>query len=38
MKNFEIPFVEIVAFESMDIVTTSDFFDDEGFNNQVVKP
>lgn len=39
MKNFEQPVVEIIVYESIDVVTTSfAIFDDNGFNNNVVKP
>lgn len=39
MKNFEQPVVEIIVYESIDVVTTSfGIFDDNGFNNNVVKP
>lgn len=37
MKLFEKPVIEVVAFTCKDVITTSDL-DDEGFNNEVVKP
>ena len=39
MKKFETPVIEIVTFESKDIIATSTpNVDDDGFNNEVVKP
>lgn len=39
MKKFEKPVIEIVVFKDIDIVTTSlPDVDDNGFNNEVVKP
>ena len=39
MTLFEAPVMNIVALESVDIITTSiPDMDDEGFNNEIVKP
>lgn len=39
MYFFETPVINISAFEVEDIITTSDpEMDDDGFNNEVVKP
>ena len=39
MKLFEKPVIEVVAFACKDVITTSDLdVDDEGYNNEVVKP
>ena len=39
MKKFETPVIETISFEWIDVIATSRFdVDDNGFNNQVVKP
>ena len=39
IKKFEQPVIETIVYECVDIITTSSpSFDDEGFNNEVVKP
>lgn len=39
MKLFKKPVIEVVAFACKDVVTTSGLdIDDEGFDNEVVKP
>lgn len=42
MKLFEKPIVELIVFECKDIITSSyeddDDLDDDGFNNEIVKP
>ncbi len=40
MIKFETPIIEIIAFESRDVIATSTEpdLDDDGFDNEVVKP
>ena len=39
MKTYEKPEIEVITFEVPDVITTSSpSMDDNGFNNEVVKP
>ena len=41
MKQFDIPAIEVIRYEYIDVISVSEHkpsYDDEGFNNEVVKP